>query len=213
MKTIFALSRHKRFGFCGWLAACAMTASLLGAQSVAPRISSEINDSEQATLRGSLHPMAQAQFDAGRMPSSTKLTGISIVFNRTEEQEADLQALITAQQDPSSPLYHQWLTPDQFAARFGMADADLNKVKSWLEQQGFSIDSVARSKNMIRFSGTARQVEQAFSTQMRYYKASDKQHFAPSTELSVPAALSSVVLAVRNLDDFRPKPMPTPNKL
>ena len=207
MKTIFAFSRHGRLWICGWLAACAMAVSSLGAQSVASRISAEVSNSEQVRLVGSLHPMAQAQFDAGRMPSSTKLKGISIVFSRTEEQEADLQALLAAQQDPSSPLYHQWLTPDQFATRFGMADADLNKVKSWLEQQGFSVDSVARSKNMIRFSGTARQVEQAFSTQMRYYKASDKQHFAPSTELSVPAALSSVVLAVRNLDDFRPKPM------
>lgn len=203
MKTMFAFSRH----ICGWLAACTMVAPLLGAQAVAPRISSEVSNSEQTTLKGSLHPMAQAKFDAGRVPSSTKLTGISIVFNRSEEQEADLQALIAAQQDPSSPLYHQWLTPDQFAARFGMADADLNKVKIWLQQQGFSIDSVARSRNAIHFSGTVRQVEQAFSTQMHYYKASGVQHFAPSTELSVPAALSSVVLAVRNLDNFRPKPM------
>jgi subtilase family serine protease len=200
---MFVLSRH----ICGWLAACTLVTPFLGAQTVAPRISSAISSSEQATLKGSLHPMAQAQFDAGRLSSSTKLTGISIVFNRTDEQEADLQALITAQQDPSSPSYHQWLTPDQFAAHFGMADADLNKVKSWLEQQGFSVDSVARSKNMIRFSGTVGQVEQAFSTQMHSYKASDKQHFAPSTVLSVPTALSSVVLAVRNLDDFRPKPM------
>jgi len=203
MTTMFSLSRH----LCGWLAACAMIAPLVGAQSVASRISAVVSSSEPVKLAGSLHPMAQAQFDAGRVSSSTKLTGISIVFNRTEEQEADLQALIAAQQDPSSPLYHQWLTPDQFAVRFGMADADLSKVKSWLEQQGFSVDSVARSKNMIRFSGTVQQVEQAFSTQMRYYKASGVQHFAPSTELSVPSALSSVVLAVRNLDDFRPKPM------
>jgi subtilase family serine protease len=200
---MFAHSRH----LCGWLAACALVAPFLGAQSVAPRISSEIAKSEQVTLAGSLHPMAQAKFDAGRVPSSTKLTGVSIVFSRTEEQEADLQALIAAQQDPSSPLYHQWLTPDQFAARFGMADADLSKVKSWLQQQGFSVDSVARSHNAIRFSGTARQVEQAFSTQMHSYKVSGVQHFAPSTELSLPSALSSVVLAVRNLDDFRPKPM------
>ncbi|MGA2277679.1 MAG: protease pro-enzyme activation domain-containing protein, partial [Terracidiphilus sp.] len=123
-----------------------MAASQLGAQS-APRINSEVTNSGRATLKGSLHPLAQAQFDAGRMPAATKLTGISIFFSRSAEQEADLDALIAAQQDPASPLYHQWLTPDQFAARFGMADADLNTVKSWLTAQGFSIDSVARSRN------------------------------------------------------------------
>ena len=42
---------------------------------------------------------------------------------------------------------------------------------------------------------------------MHYYKVEGSRHFAASTELSVPAALAPVVLAVRNLSDFRPKPM------
>jgi subtilase family serine protease len=175
-----------------------------GAQVEAPRIGAEINSAEQSTLKNSLHPLAQAQFDAGRMAADTRLNGISIVFNRTAAQEASLQALIAAQQNPSSPLYHQWLTPDQFAAQFGMADADLSKVESWLEQQGFSIDSVARSKNAIHFSGTARQVEQAFSTEMHNYKVNGTEHFAPSTALSVPSALAPAVLGIQNLDNFRP---------
>jgi len=173
---------------------------------VAPRISSEVSSSEQTTLKGSLHPQARAQFDAGRMPSNTRLNGVSIVFSRTAAQEDDLKALIAAQQNPASPLFHQWLNPDQFAARFGMAQADIEKVQAWLEQQGFSIDSVARGRNLIRFSGTSRQVEQAFSTEMHYFKADGVQHFAPSTELSIPSALAPVILTVRNLDDFRPRP-------
>ncbi len=212
MKTRLALSRQRRIWVCGCIAACAMVASHLGAQSVVPRISSEINNSEQAALKGSLHPLAQAQFDAGRMPAATKLEGISIVFRRSAAQEADLKALIAAQQNSASPLYHQWLTPDQFAARFGMAQADLDKVAGWLEQQGFSVDSVARSKNAIFFSGSAGQVEQAFSTQIHYYKVDGKQHFAPSTALSVPAALAPTVLGIKNLDDFRPKSYVVPAK-
>jgi subtilase family serine protease len=206
MKTMLALSWHKRIWVCGLIAASAMATTSANAQSVAPRIRSEITSSEQATLKGSLHPQAQAQFDAGRVPAETRLNGVSIVFSRTAEQQADLKALIAAQQNPASPLYHQWLTPEQFAARFGMAESDLTRVEGWLEQQGFSVDSVARSRNLIRFSGTSRQIEQAFSTEMHYYKAAGVQHFAPSTDLSIPAALAPVVLAVRNLSDFRPKP-------
>jgi subtilase family serine protease len=207
MKTLLALARQRRLWLCGWIAASSMVASQLGAQSVAPRITSEIANSELTTLHGSLHPLAQPQFDTGRMPADTRLNGVSIVFSRTPEQEADLQALITEQQDPASPLYHQWLTPDQFAARFGVADADLAKVTSWLQQQGFSIDSVARSRNMVRFSGSSGQVEQAFATEMHTYNLRGEQHIAPSTELSIPAALSSIVLSVGNLSDFRPHPM------
>ena len=207
MKSMLVFSRHRRLWVCGLLAASSMIASQIGAQSVVPRIASKILNSDQVTLKGSLHPMAQAEFDAGRVPAATKLAGIGVFFSRSEEQEADLQSLIAQQQDPASALYHQWLTPDEFAARFGMADADLNKVKTWLAGQGFSIESVARSRNMIRFSGTVNQVEQAFSTEMHYYNVDGKKSLAPATELSIPSALAPVVLGIRNLDNFRPKPL------
>jgi subtilase family serine protease len=206
MKTMTATSRQKLLRVCGLVALCSLIVPSGVAQRVAPRIVSEINAAEQSTLKDSLHPLAQSQFDAGRVPANTPLSGVSIVFNRSVAQEANLKALIAAQQNPASPLYRQWLNPDQFAARFGMADADLNKVKSWLEQQGFSVDRVARSKNAIHFSGSARQVEAAFQTEMHYYKVNGTQHFAPSTALSLPAAIAPTVLSVRNLDDFRPRP-------
>jgi subtilase family serine protease len=88
-----------------------------------------------------------------------------------------------------------------------MAQSDIDKVQTWLEQQGFSVDSVARSKNMVRFSGTVGQVERAFQTEMHYYGSSVEKHFAPSMQLSVPLAIAPTINAVRNLSDFRPKPM------
>jgi len=205
MKTMFAPSRRQRI--CGIIAVCAMTAGVLGAQSPTPRIRSEITSSEQVVLKSSQHPLAQAQNDAGRVPADTRLEGMSIYFNHSAAQEADLQALLAAQQDPASKLYHQWLTPDQFAVRFGMAQSDIDQVSSWLQQQGFSIDSVARSRNAIRFSGTVGQVESAFSTQMHYYAVAGSKHLAPSTGLSVPAAMAPVVESIRNLNDFKPKAM------
>ena len=200
-------SRQLGLRVFGWLAAFFLAAGVLAAQTPAPRIQAEISSAAVSTLRGSLHPLAQDRFDSGRMPSGARLNGMSIVFSRSAAQQADLEALIAAQQDPASPLYHQWLSPEQFAARFGMAQSDIAKVENWLEQQGFSIDSVARSQNMIRFSGTAGQVEQAFQTQMHYYTVNGEKHFAPSTELTIPSAFAPVVTAVRNLNDFRPRPM------
>lgn len=205
MKIMTANSRTKFLWVCGLLAACSMIVPSASAQKVNPRIGGEINSAEQTVLKNSLHPMAQPQFDAGRLAADTRLNGITMVFNRSAAQEAALKTLIADQQNPASPLYRQWLTPDQFAVQFGMADEDMSKAESWLEQQGFSIDSVARSKNAIHFSGTAGQVEQAFSTEMHIYKIDGTQHFAPSTELSVPSALAPAVLGIKNLDDFRPK--------
>jgi subtilase family serine protease len=175
------------------------------AQTPATRITAEIDDSQRFVIPGTHPPMARAENDAGRLPSGTRLEGITIVFRRTPAQEVDLQGLIAAQQDPASPLYHKWLTPDDFAARFGVADSDIATVKLWIERQGFSVNGVSRSKNRIAFSGTVEQAEAAFGTELHYYHLGGQKRYAPSADISVPTALSSLVEAVRNLSAFRPK--------
>ncbi len=205
MKNRITTSCFRFLPLCSLVAAVCTFVVPAGAQQPASRIRSEIAGTELVPLKNSLHPLAQARFEAGRMASDTQLKGITLTFQRSATQEAALQSLIVAQQNPQSPLYHKWLNPDQFAARFGMSDADLQKTEGWLEQQGFSVDRVARSKNAIYFSGNVRQVEQAFSTEMHYFKVNGEQHFAPSTQLSVPSALASSVLGITNLDSFRPK--------
>ena len=89
MTTMLALPRQTRLRICGWIAACAMTATAFGAQTPTPRIQSEISSSAMTTLKGSLHPLAQTRFDAGRMPPNTRLNGMSIFFNRSAAQQAD----------------------------------------------------------------------------------------------------------------------------
>jgi subtilase family serine protease len=178
----------------------------LSAQAPAPRITGDIDNAQRAVIPGTHPPMARAEFDAGRLPASMHLPGMSVVFKRSAAQEADLQTLITAQQNLKSPQYHQWLTPEQFAARFGVADSDLAKVEFWLQQQGFIVEGRSRGKNRVHFSGAVGQVESAFGTELHYYALNGSRQFAPSTDLSVPAAVSAMVESVSNLATFRPKP-------
>jgi subtilase family serine protease len=132
--------------------------------------------------------------------------GITLVFRRSATQEAALEALLAAQQDPASSLYHRWLTPEIFAARFGVAEEDIATTESWLVSHGFHIDNVARSRDRITFSGTAAQVQAAFGAELHHYRAEGELHFAPASDLTLPAELASVTAAVLHLSDFRPKP-------
>jgi subtilase family serine protease len=169
------------------------------------RIQGEIADAQRMVVPGTHSPLARAEFEAGQVPASTKLEGMTIVLGRSASQEADLQALLAEQQDPHSTQYHKWLTADEFAARFGVADADAAKIEFWLQQQGFTLQGRSRSNNRIQFSGTVQQVESAFGTEMHYYLVAGTKHFAPSTDLSVPTAMGPMVQAVTNLSTFRPK--------
>jgi subtilase family serine protease len=127
-------------------------------------------------------------------------------FKPTAEQKAELDALVQAQQTPGSTWYHKWLTPAEYASRFGLSDSDIAKIESWLEGHGFAIDRVSNSHNSISFSGSAGTVESAFQTEIHYYKVDGETHFANATQILIPSALAGVVQSVRNLDDFRPKP-------
>jgi subtilase family serine protease len=186
--------------------ACAalFTATALAQKPVA-RILTPVDNLSRTTLTGSRPARVAAMTDAGRMPGDTPIQTVSLYFSRSAEQQAALDALIVAQQDPSSPLYHQWLEPDQFAAEFGAADSDLAQVQTWLQSQGFTNVSVSRNRSVVTFSGTTGQIETAFGTEMHYFKNGTETHFAPAGDLSIPAAFASAVQAVGNVSDFRPR--------
>ena len=173
---------------------------------VEDRITQPIEPADMSAITGSVHPLAKAAMDEGLADNAKILAGMAINFRRTEAQEASLQALLQAQQTPASPNYHQWLTPTQFGQQFGMSPADLAKVSAWLQQEGFTITSVAQSSNAISFSGNVAAVERAFQTQIHSYSLNGEKHFANATNISIPAAMAGMVGSVRGLDDFHPKP-------
>ena len=178
--------------------------SVAVSQSPASRISGEISATSRVSLPGSHSPLARAANSLGHLDGTTPLKGMSLVFTRTAAQAADLEQLVAAQQDPASPLYHKWLTPDQFGAQFGMSDADLSKAQAWLQQQGFAVDSVSRSRDRITFSGTASLAETAFGTTLNRYTVRGETRFSPADDVTLPAVLASVVRNVTNLSSFRP---------
>lgn len=181
--------------------------ALLSAQTAVDRISEGVNANSVTPLSGSLNPRAATKYDIGRVNSATRIGGMTVYFQPSAEQKAKLDALVLAQQTPGSAEYHKWLTTQEYGSRFGLSDNDLTKIKSWLEQQGFTIDRVSNSRTSIVFSGSASQVETAFHTEMHRYKIGSETHFANATEVEIPSALSGIVRSVRNLNDFRPKPL------
>ena len=170
------------------------------------RITQAIDDRNTIALRGSVHPMLQKATDQGRMDGATRLEGVSLIFNRTAEQDAAAEKFLEDLQNPNSPSYHKWLTPEQYADRFGLSAADLAKVTSWLQSQGFTVNRTARGRTQVWFSGTVAQIETVFRTEMHHFSVKGESHFANSVEPSVPSALGEVVVGVHGFSNFRPKP-------
>jgi len=170
------------------------------------RITQAISASRMITLGGNTHPMARAEFDRGDAPADLPMQQMQLVLTRSAAQQADLDALLEAQQDSSSPQYHQWFTPEQFGQRFGASDDDVQKITGWLEGNGFHIDRVANGRNLIEFTGAASQVENTFHTQIHKYMVNGESHWANASNPEIPAALAGVVAGVSTLHDFQKKP-------
>jgi len=162
-----------------------------------------VDESRMITLSGNVHPLARPEFDQGIANPATRIDRMLLVLNSSPTQQADLDALLTAQQDPSSPLYHHWLTPAEFGARFGALDADLAQVTAWLGAQGFTIDEIAAGRRHIAFSGSVAQVAAAFRTTLHIYRVNETDHLANASDPQIPAALSGLVAGVVSLHDFR----------
>ncbi|HSS95477.1 MAG TPA: S53 family peptidase [Terriglobales bacterium] len=173
---------------------------------VRSRIVQPVDDSQMTQLRGNINPRIQRGVDQGRMSRATKLNGVSLHFARSASQQATIEQLISEQQDSSSPNYHHWLTPEQYAERFGMSPDDIIKVSTWLRQHGLTMTEVSRTRDQVFFAGTTGQIENAFHTEFHQYVVNGEKHFANATELSVPTAFANTVLSIQNLNDFRPKP-------
>jgi uncharacterized membrane protein len=170
------------------------------------RVFKPIDDNERVALTGNRHPMAIEEYSTGQLSPDKRMEHMVLVLRGNAEQEAALEVLTQAQQDPDSPYYHQWITPEQFAERFGASAGDVRQIGQWLQIHGMEVEET-QSNRAIVFSGTSGQVESTFHTSMQTYQVKGEAHYANATDPEIPAALAGVVHGVLSLHDFVSSPM------
>jgi subtilase family serine protease len=171
------------------------------------RITNAVDEARLIRLQGNTHPLARPEFDQGVAPPDLPMERAMLVLKRSPEQQAALDRLMAEQLDKSSPNYHRWLTPGEFGQRFGPSDTDIQTISSWLSSHGFQVNSVAKGRNVIEFSGNASQIKEALHTEIHRYVVKGEEHWANAGDPQIPAALSPVVAGPLTLHNFHRKPM------
>lgn len=166
-----------------------------------------IDNHDVVRLPGNVPAQARPQNDFGPTDPALPMNRIIVQLRRSPAKEAELKQFLAAQQDPSSPDYHHWLTPEQFGKRFGPSEADLALVTGWLKSEGFRVDEVAKGRMWINVSGTVAQVEQAFHTSIHDFYVGGKMRHANTQNPAIPRALAGVVAGVVSLNNFPIQPM------
>ena len=154
------------------------------------------------------HLMAQmgAQ-DAGALAGSQSLT-LSLRLASTPEQTAALDQLLLAQTNRSSPVYHRWLSTQEFGTKFGPTALQRQALTHWLSLNGLTVTAQSKSGMRLTVEGSVAAVEQAFAIPMRRMVASDQIYFANQTAPTLPTSLAASVSSISGLDDL-PSPAAT----
>lgn len=135
----------------------------------------------------------------GDVSSSAEM---SVAVTLSPRDPAALDRFIQAVSDRTSPAYGHYLTPDQFAARFGPTPATVHQLTAYLTSQGLKVTDIAKGNLVVDAKGTAAQMEQAFATHLSTYKQGTKSFYANDAAPSLPAGIASSVVSVAGLDDY-----------
>ena len=153
------------------------------------------------------HPkLAEATAPLGGLEPTRPLSMSVTLALRNRDQ---LQQLLADQQNPTSPQYHHFLTPEEFAARFG--PDDFGAVRDWLVAEGFKVIATDTGARAVQFTGTVAQAERTFSVAIQGFGGAS---FGNSTDPHIPARFAGVIAHIHGLDNMSARmPGVTPSRL
>jgi kumamolisin len=150
--------------------------------------------------------------DRGLLRELAGGTEVSVTVALRLRDPNGAEALLGRLTTPGDPQFHKFLTPDQFLAKFGPADADVEKVAASLRRYGLSVERA--SSMTLRATGTPARLEKAFGVTLHVFEVAAKgpapaySFRAPLQRPKVPDEAAGLVSAVAGFDtrpQFQPR--------
>lgn len=124
----------------------------------------------------------------------------SVTLSLPLRNQAGLTSLIAGLTNPSSPNYHQYLTPASFASQFSPTSDTVNAVTGWASSAGLTVTSVSSNRTLVTVTGSLSQLGHAFGVTFDSYRMANGQTFVSNTQTAtVPAALAGDVSSIVGL--------------
>lgn len=178
-----------------------MIVSLSGSAGAAPR-------GGYLRLAGSVAPFTSHGRVTGAVAGSAQLT---IQVWLRPGQLATAQEYAAAVSTPGSKLFHHYLSPGAYTARFGASPAAAGAVGSWLRRQGFTSVQADAERNYVRATGSVAAIDAAFKTRLENYQSSAGVNAGPyqlhanDRPVAIPRSLAQYVIGLTGLDNAAPR--------
>jgi subtilase family serine protease len=130
---------------------------------------------------------------------------ISVLFALPSGDPSGLTAFVKHVSTSGDPLFHQYLTAQEFAAKFGGNQADYDDVKAWAAANGLQVSQESLSRLNLTVRGNVALIQKLFQTQLNTYTAADGSTFySAASQVTVPAEIAAKVSAVVGLTSGKP---------
>jgi subtilase family serine protease len=127
---------------------------------------------------------------------------ISLSISMASASEDEISRALAAIEDPKSPEYHHYLTPQEYAKRFGPPAAALATVEGSLRGAGFTVTLPSAGGSLLGAQGTVGQAEAFFAVQLSDYRtASGAVYYAPDAAPRLPDDWKGAALNVLGLNN------------
>ncbi|TMF42278.1 MAG: hypothetical protein E6I32_18360, partial [Chloroflexi bacterium] len=136
------------------------TIALIGVSIVSVALIARARQNQPYALTTQIPPLVSRAHLVGPADAQQQLN-LSVGLQLRNKQE--LANLLSELSNPRSPMYHQYLTPQEFVAQFGPTADQVQQVKNYLQQQGLTITSVSPNGLLIDARATVAQAESAFA--------------------------------------------------
>ena len=191
---------HFRTGFVGVCATTAAACTL----AVTPALASA--SPPTVKLRNSVSRAAT------RAPRTGAVAGDSQIAFQVNLKLPDQQAaekFATSVSTPGSASYGKYLTAAQWESRFSPSASSVEAVERFLRQSGFKVAAASADRMEVSASGTATQVEHAFSTSLAMYRVQGRTLRLANQAFAVPGSLGSIVQGVSGVNQTLSHPNST----
>jgi subtilase family serine protease len=117
----------------------------------------------------------------GRLPATQSMRLVLVVPLRNQDL---LDRFLKDLYDPSSPSYRQFLTVEEFTAKFGPTQEDYNVVINFAEAHGLAVVGTSRNRVNLDVKGSVASIEEAFHLTIGIYQhpTEDRTFYAPDRE-------------------------------
>ncbi len=160
---------------------------------------------ERQVLRGHVPAAVGRAQPLGPLASTRRL---DLAIGLPLRNRPALTNLLQQLYDPASPIYHQYLTPEQFTERFGPTKADYQALLAFATANGLTVTATHPNRTLVEVNASVAAIEKVFHVTLREYQhpTEGRSFYAPDVEPSLDLAVP--VLAISGLDDFiLPGPM------